>query len=137
MQAVIYLIFNEGYLATHGDSLVRRADSLLQRVQHVLHARPILGPLAESGDIAAAIELEYPARLDVVTVGEPGLSNQSLIAAAREALRALLGPKPSPSPGQALPEESLDEMRHADELVERLKQEFSAEEVPPPATGES
>ncbi|MHA6693220.1 ATP-binding protein [Homoserinimonas sp. A520] len=42
--------------------------------------------VAELRDIAAAIELEHPARLDVVTVGEPGVSNPSLIAAAREAM---------------------------------------------------
>ena len=42
--------------------------------------------VTELRDIAAAIELEYPARLDVVTVGEPGFNNPSLIAAAREAM---------------------------------------------------
>jgi signal transduction histidine kinase len=42
--------------------------------------------VTELRDIAAAIELEYPVRLDVVTVGEPGISNPSLIAAAREAM---------------------------------------------------
>lgn len=42
--------------------------------------------VTELRDIAAAIELEYPARLDVVTVGESGLSSPALIAAAREAM---------------------------------------------------
>jgi signal transduction histidine kinase len=37
-------------------------------------------------DIAAAIELEFPARIEVVTVGEPGFGSASVIAAAREAM---------------------------------------------------
>lgn len=42
--------------------------------------------VTELRGIAAVIELEYPARLDVVTVGEPGMSNPALVAAAREAM---------------------------------------------------
>ena len=40
----------------------------------------------ELSDIAAAIELEYPARLDVVTTGESTFASGALIAAAREAM---------------------------------------------------
>lgn len=42
--------------------------------------------VTELRDIAAAIELEYPARIEVVTVGEPGFSSASVVAAAREAM---------------------------------------------------
>ncbi|HUG51842.1 MAG TPA: PspC domain-containing protein [Terrimesophilobacter sp.] len=37
-------------------------------------------------DVAAAIELDYPVRLDVVAAGDAGPSNASLVAAAREAM---------------------------------------------------
>lgn len=48
---------------------------------------PSAGDLVtEVREIAAAIELEYPARLDVVAVGEAGMSNAALVAAAREAM---------------------------------------------------
>jgi signal transduction histidine kinase len=50
-------------------------------------AEPSAGDLvSELRDIAAAIELEYPARLDVVTVGEPTFGSASVVAAAREAM---------------------------------------------------
>jgi len=42
--------------------------------------------VTELREIAAAIELEYPVRLEVVAVGEPGLSDPALVAAAREAM---------------------------------------------------
>jgi signal transduction histidine kinase len=42
--------------------------------------------VTELRDIAASIELEYPARIEVVTVGEPGFGSGSLVAAAREAM---------------------------------------------------
>jgi signal transduction histidine kinase len=42
--------------------------------------------VTELREIAAVIELQYPARLDVVTVGEAGMSNTALVAAAREAM---------------------------------------------------
>lgn len=42
--------------------------------------------VSELRDIAADIELEYAARLEVVTVGEPAFGHSSLVAAAREAM---------------------------------------------------
>ena len=42
--------------------------------------------VAQLRDIAASIELEYPARLEVVTVGEPAFASSALVAAAREAM---------------------------------------------------
>lgn len=42
--------------------------------------------VAELRDIAAALELDHPARIDVVTVGEPTFTSSALVAAAREAM---------------------------------------------------
>ncbi len=42
--------------------------------------------VTELREIAAALELDHPARLDVVTVGEPAFTSSALVAAAREAM---------------------------------------------------
>lgn len=48
---------------------------------------PVDSDLAtELRDVAAAIELDYPARLEVVAVGESTFSSAALVAAAREAM---------------------------------------------------
>jgi signal transduction histidine kinase len=49
------------------------------------------GPVGEDlatelRDVAAAIELDYPARLEVVATGEPAAAHPALVAAAREAM---------------------------------------------------
>lgn len=42
--------------------------------------------VAELREIAAALELDHPVRLDVVTVGEPAFTSSALVAATREAM---------------------------------------------------
>lgn len=42
--------------------------------------------ITELREVAAAIELEYPARIELVTVGEPARASAALVAAAREAM---------------------------------------------------
>lgn len=42
--------------------------------------------VTELRDIAAALELDHPVRIDVVTVGEPSFVSSALVAAAREAM---------------------------------------------------
>ncbi len=42
--------------------------------------------VTELRDIAAALELDHPVRIDVVTVGEPAFTSSALVAAAREAM---------------------------------------------------